>query len=148
MLTNEQLDKYTDELRGLIGKKDGIIYLADGKELPINNGQTAKVNGVVFTIEKEKYAIYLYVVANLLANGNEVARIAFVKPEDWGDFVEPYNKDLNFNGQIFDIKDFEQFCKDFNVAGPNVELYKAELACMEENLEGYKNFLKDNGINV
>ena len=146
MLTKEELEKYADELRGIIGKKDGIVYLANG-ELNVNN-QSVKVDDTVFTFEKEKGAIYLCVNANLLVNCQEVARVIFVKPEDWGDPVEEYKKDVELNGHIFDIKDFAKFCKDFKVTEPDIELYKKELKRMEENFEGYKSFLKDNGINV
>lgn len=147
MLTNEEFEKYADELRGLIGKKDGIIYLAKDGEVNFNN-QLVKINNVVFTFEKEKGAIYLGVNVILLTNRQEVARVMFVKPEDWGDPVEEYKKGVEVNRHIFDIKGFTQFCKDFKITEPDVELYKEELKHMEENLEGYKNFLKENGINI
>lgn len=147
MLTSEEFEKYADELRGLLGKKDGIVYLAKGGEVVVNN-QTIGIDGAVFTFEKERGAIYLCVVANLLSNRQEVTRVLFVKPKDWGDPVEVYKKGVEVNGHVFDIKDFGQFCKDFNITEPNVELYKEELKRMEENLEGYKNFLKENDINV
>lgn len=147
MLTNEEFEKYADELRGLIGKKDGIIYLAKDGEVKVNN-QLVKIDNVAFTFEKEKGAIYLCVNASLIANRQEVARAIFVKPEDWGDPVEKYKKGIELNGNVFDIKDFAQFCKDFKVTEPDAELYKKELKRMEENLESYKSFLKENNINV
>lgn len=147
MLTKEEFEKYADELRGLIGKKDGVVYLAKGGEVNVDN-QLVKIDNVAFTFEKERGAIYLSVNANLLANRQEVARAIFVKPEDWGDPVEEYKKGVELNGHIFDIKCFAQFCKDFKVTEPDAELYKKELERMEENLESYKSFLKENNINV
>ena len=146
MLTNEEFEKYADELREIIGKKDGVVYLANG-EVNVNN-QSVKVDNTVFTFEKERGAIYLSVNANLLADRQEVARAVFVKPEDWGDPVEEYKKGAELNGHFFDIKSFAQFCKDFKVTEPDAELYKKELKRMEENLDAYKSFLKENSINV
>lgn len=146
MLTKEELNKYAEELRDLSGKKDGIVYLAKGEI--VLNGQKVAIDGAAFTFEKERGAVYPGLVANLICNRQEAARAIFVKPENWGDPVETYKKGVEVNGAVFDIKDIKQFCKDFDIAKPNVELYKQELKAMEANLEGYKQFLKDNEIEV
>lgn len=149
MLTNEEFEKVAKEYTSVLENMEPeLLYKANGK-VKTENGQEFEVNGVLFTIGKFPYSPYPHLVAHFSNNGREVGVVIFSKAEHYGESFMEFNLEQIKSNEptVFDIEDFEKFKKNLKVESEIVkEPYLNQLKQMEEELENFKNFLKEKGI--
>lgn len=151
MLSEEKIKEVCEGYaKFLNGKRDGIIYKADGGEVVVGNQQQkVKLNGFAYTFSKFKFAQYPHVEVKLLSDLRDTITVCFMNAEDCGEPINEYSKDEALSGSaIFDLKDFEKFEKDFKIGDVDVEVYREEKKKLEEQLEGFNNFIKEVGIEL
>lgn len=150
MISDEVLKEIAGNFQEELAKsnvKDGLIYDADF-ELPSDGGKKEKVDGLVFGIQRFRYALHPHAECKLLdSNLNEMVNIVFTVPEYSAEPIEEYGADKISNNVFFDIeKALPQFLKDVKLGGVKKEVYLGERDRLKRDLEEIEKIISDNNL--
>lgn len=142
--TEEIVKNFQEEL-AKNGIKDGLIYNAD---FEYGDGENRrKIDGLVFGIQRFRYALHPHAECKLLSSLDEVVNIVFTVPEYSAEPVTDYKAENIANNVFFDIeKALPQFLKDVKLDGVKKEVYLGERDRLRKDLEEIEKIISDNNL--